>query len=80
MNREIFINSETDELWNEGDFFTWPNLADTMELIGANGGEEFYTGQTGINMIADMQAAGGNMTLEDLMSYEYAYNFCKGNV
>ena len=41
-----------------------------MELIAVNGGEEFYTGLTGINLIADMQAAGGNMTLEDLGSYE----------
>lgn len=34
---EIFINPDTGELWNEGDYYTWPNLADTYgRLISSN--------------------------------------------
>ena len=67
--RGVFVNPETGDVWEEGDIYTWPSLADTYELVAVNGIEEFYSGQTGINMIADMQAAGGEMSLQDLENY-----------
>ena len=65
----VFIDPSTDEIWATGDYFTWPALGDTLELIAVNGVDEFYRGQTGVNLISDMTAAGGNMTLEDLDQY-----------
>ena len=65
----VFINPATDEIWEEGDFFTWNSLGDTLERIAVNGVDEFYRGLTAINLITDMTAAGGNMTLTDLDQY-----------
>ena len=40
-----------------------------MERIAQLGGEEFYTGYTALNLIADLASIGGQMTMDDLESY-----------
>ena len=66
----VFVNPETGDVWLEGDIYTWPSLAETYDLVARNGIDEWLSGQTAINMIADMQSANGSMTLEDLADYQ----------
>ena len=66
----VFVNPETNEVLAEGDIFLWPSLANTLQMIADNGGDEFYSGFTAINLINDMKNWGGNMTIEDLSSYQ----------
>ena len=63
------MDPSTGEVWQEGDVYLRENFADTLERIATVGGEEFYTGYTAINMIADLADIGGQMTMDDLESY-----------
>ena len=69
--KEIFVkNQTTGELYQEGDFYTWPNLADTYEKISYRGGNEFYEGEVAQELVNDIQDAGGFMVLDDFTSYQ----------
>eukprot|EP00095_Tigriopus_kingsejongensis_P011280 maker-scaffold14_size734282-snap-gene-1.21 protein:Tk11280 transcript:maker-scaffold14_size734282-snap-gene-1.21-mRNA-1 annotation:"gamma-glutamyltranspeptidase 1" len=65
-----FIDPETGKVYQAGDVYTRPNLADTLERIATNGAAEFYSGQTAHNLIRDLEDIGGLMTLEDLAGYK----------
>ncbi|KAG7223987.1 hypothetical protein INR49_015244 [Caranx melampygus] len=52
-----------------GDILKFPKLAETMETIAKQGADAFYTGKIGHDLIQDIQAAGGTLTMEDLRSY-----------
>lgn len=54
-----------------GEKFVQPDLAATMARIQKNP-RDFYEGETARLIVADMKANGGNITLEDLKSYEPA--------
>ena len=69
FHREIFFNPETNDTWNEGDYYKRENLAKTLEKIAENGVEEFYTGETGKNFVGDIQKAGGIISMDDLKNY-----------
>ncbi len=66
----MFLDPETGEVWQEGDYYVNEMLADTMELVAANGPDEMRTGATALNLIQDIQDAGGEMALTDLLDYE----------
>ena len=68
-SREVFFNDETGDLFDTGEVFTWESLGRTLERIAENGPDEFYSGETGQNLISDLQDIGGLMTLEDFASY-----------
>ena len=68
-SREVFFNDETGDLFDTGEVFTWESLGRTLERIAENGPDEFYSGETGQNLISDLQEIGGLMTLEDFASY-----------
>ncbi|XP_036450633.1 glutathione hydrolase 5 proenzyme [Colossoma macropomum] len=53
-----------------GDTLRYPKLADTLEIIAKQGAEAFYTGQVAQDLIRDVQEAGGQLSLEDLESFE----------
>lgn len=55
---------------DEKDVLKYPKLAETMELIAKEGAKAFYTGKIGHDLIADIKAAGGNLTMEDLKSFQ----------
>ncbi len=57
-------------MWEEGDFYVNEMLAQTLELVAANGPDEFRTGVTAVNFIQDIQDAGGEMDLQDLLDYQ----------
>jgi len=65
-----FVNPETGDIWNEGDIYTFPRLGKTLRKIAVGGAAEFYTGETAKNLVADIQAAGGIITLEDMANYQ----------
>jgi gamma-glutamyltranspeptidase/glutathione hydrolase len=52
-----------------GDFLVQSDLAGTLEAIAKNGPRAFYEGPIAERLAADIQAAGGVMTAEDLKDY-----------
>jgi gamma-glutamyltranspeptidase/glutathione hydrolase/leukotriene-C4 hydrolase len=61
--------------WKEGDVYTRPKYADTLEALAEAGdkGEKnlgFYTGRVGKDLVADLHQLGGLITLRDLEDYE----------
>ncbi len=64
------MDPSTGQVWQEGDYFVWDNLGLTLQRIADNGVDEVKVGQTAFMLIEDMQAAGGNMTMDDLANYE----------
>lgn len=54
----------------KGDILKNPKLAETMETVGRLGAEAFYSGQVGRNLIEDVKATGGTLTLDDLKGYK----------
>ncbi|CAH1774060.1 unnamed protein product, partial [Owenia fusiformis] len=66
---KIFINPDTDEPYQEGDYMRMPDLADTLELIAEKGAQEFYHGDLARSVVNEIQEAGGRIILKDLRSY-----------
>ena len=65
-NRTIKLDKD----WKAGDTIKFFALAKTLERIRDNGRNEFYEGQTGVEMINYLKELGGIITLEDLAKYE----------
>ena len=53
----------------EGDLFRQPDLAATLERLAAQGFDGFYRGTTAKRLVAGVNAAGGQWTLEELAGY-----------
>jgi len=53
-----------------GEVLKQPELAHTLQLIADKGVDGFYKGETAEKIAAAVQAAGGNMTVEDLANYK----------
>lgn len=53
-----------------GKAFTQPVLADTLERIAHQGGDEFYTGKTAELLVAQMERDKGLITRQDLAGYQ----------
>ena len=65
----MFLDERTGEVHREGDVYRHPVLAATLRRIAEGGAEEFYSGQTAVDLISDLEEAGGLMTLGDLRNY-----------
>lgn len=57
-------------LLREGEPFRCPELAATIERLGAEGTEPFYRGDIAAGAVACVQAAGGTLSASDLAEYE----------
>ena len=73
--RSVFISADTGEPLQEGDVYTRPDLADTLERLAEAGdrGEEnlgFYTGEVGKKLVRDLREEGGIITMEDMRQYK----------
>ena len=53
-----------------GQIFKNPDLARTLKMLQAKGGDAFYRGDIARALVAKSNALGGSMTLEDLANYK----------
>jgi gamma-glutamyltranspeptidase/glutathione hydrolase len=67
-SKHIFLNDGN--FYEPGDTFVQADLAWTLDRIRAHGADDFYTGETAKRLVADMQAHGGLITLDDLRDYK----------
>ena len=65
----MFLDERTGQVHKEGDVYRHPVLAATLRRIAEHGAEEFYSGETAVNLVRDLEEAGGVMTLSDLANY-----------
>lgn len=69
----------------EGDIVTMPKLANTYQTLATEGAQAFYNGSLTAQIVKDIQAAGGIVTIEDLNNYraeliEHPLNISLGDV
>ncbi|XP_053501316.1 glutathione hydrolase 5 proenzyme [Ictalurus furcatus] len=57
-----------------GDTLRYPKLADTLEMIAEKGPDAFYTGKIAEDLIQDVKAEGGSLSLEDLSSFKVRFD------
>ncbi len=76
MFRKTFIDSSTDKVLEEGQTYTRPTFAKTLEEIAEKGPQTFYTGKLGQALVEDLQKMGGIITMEDLMNYRLRISIC----
>uniref|UniRef100_A0A1B0CWE2 Gamma-glutamyltransferase n=1 Tax=Lutzomyia longipalpis TaxID=7200 RepID=A0A1B0CWE2_LUTLO len=69
--REIYINPETNTTWQQGDRIKRLQLAQTLEVIAAEGVDALYNGTLTKGFIEDIQNFGGIVTEEDLLEYRF---------
>lgn len=67
----IFLKPDGSD-YQFGDRLVQKDLAWSLEQIAKKGPQAFYGGEVGQRLIADIQANGGIMTLEDLKTYQVA--------
>lgn len=65
--REIY--APHGRLLGEGEVFRWPQLAEALERLGADGAEPFYRGEIAAAMAKWVLERGGTLTSEDLAAY-----------
>lgn len=66
-SRRIFLRDG--RYYEEGEVFRQPELAETFRRLIEHGPREFYEGETARRIVAEMEAGGGVITLEDLRQY-----------
>ncbi|HEV2492610.1 MAG TPA: gamma-glutamyltransferase [Terriglobia bacterium] len=66
-SRRIFLRD--DKLYEPGEIFKQPELADTLRLIALTGPDGFYRGPTAQALLDTMTKYGGLITLADLAQY-----------
>ncbi|XP_028319355.1 glutathione hydrolase 1 proenzyme [Gouania willdenowi] len=65
---EVFCG-ENGDILKENETIRFPQLAETYRRIAEDGPNAFYSGQLAQNLVTDIQAAGGIITMEDLKDY-----------
>ena len=66
-SKRLFLDDG--RLWHAGDTLRQPELEDTLTRIAEKGPDEFYKGVTAQNLVDDMAANGGLITMKDLAAY-----------
>lgn len=64
------VFSKDGESYREGDLFTQPDLAWTLEQIKENGRDGFYKGKVADLLVDQVSSLGGYITLADLEKYQ----------
>lgn len=73
MYRKHLEKAQRNKTWvpkGVGDLVLRPNLASTLERVAKEGSDAFYKGEIAEAMVAEVQAAGGRLSLDDLAQYE----------
>lgn len=58
------------QLYQIGDLFQQPLMADTLESVAQNGAAEMYTGDWGREFVQVIQREGGAIRMEDMAAYQ----------
>lgn len=67
---EIYVNPNTNDVFQSGDLVKRNKLADTLEILKNEGVDSMYNNGTIAKLIVqDIQDVGGIITIEDLMQY-----------
>ncbi|KAL1771602.1 gamma-glutamyltransferase 5 [Sigmodon hispidus] len=66
--RQLFFNGT--ETLRSQDPFPWPALANTLEIVAAEGAEAFYTGRLGHMLLEDIATQGSQLTVQDLAAFQ----------
>ncbi|KAM9455592.1 glutathione hydrolase 5 proenzyme [Clarias gariepinus] len=66
---ELFCHKNK-TVFGKGDILRYPKLAETLEIIAEHGAEAFYTGKIAQDLVQDVKASGGSLSLEDLKSFK----------
>ncbi|CAG9813957.1 unnamed protein product [Phaedon cochleariae] len=67
--RQDFLDPSTNETYLEGDYFTRPTLAKTLEIISEEGGYAINNGSLTANLVKDIRDNNGIITVEDMRNY-----------
>jgi gamma-glutamyltranspeptidase/glutathione hydrolase len=67
-SRQVF--APQGRLAEPGDWFTMPDLAETLTYLVAEGARGFYQGEIAQRLVKDCQEQGGYLTLADLEQYQ----------
>jgi gamma-glutamyltranspeptidase/glutathione hydrolase len=65
---QIYLKSDG-TIYHTGEIFKQPRLAESLKAIASQGAVEFYRGQIAQQIVADLQANGGILTLQDFASH-----------
>jgi gamma-glutamyltranspeptidase/glutathione hydrolase len=65
--RRIYLNNGA--LYQPGEIFRQPELAETLRRIARRGSAEFYRGETAQRLVEEVRRMGGLLTAEDLATY-----------
>ncbi|KAJ4715616.1 Gamma-glutamyltranspeptidase [Melia azedarach] len=66
--RKVFTSNGT--ILKLGDICRNTKLADTLRRVSKHGLKAFYNGSIGLNLVRDIQKAGGIITIQDLRRYQ----------
>ncbi|XP_056099804.1 glutathione hydrolase 5 proenzyme isoform X2 [Rhinichthys klamathensis goyatoka] len=66
---ELFCHKNK-TFFGPGDILKFPRLAETLETIAKEGADAFYTGKIAKDLIQDVQARNGTLSLEDLSTFK----------
>ena len=70
----VFLDPKTGAGWREGQTYTRPALANTLQALasaGEAGAELFYNGSMGQQLVADLAEHGGIITTADMADYRF---------
>jgi gamma-glutamyltranspeptidase/glutathione hydrolase/leukotriene-C4 hydrolase len=67
--RDMFINKETNQIYKKDEIIKLPKLARTFELIRDSNISAFYDGVLTQDIVDEINASGGNVTVEDFKAY-----------
>lgn len=68
--REVFVNPATNDTYKEGDYVKRLKLAETLEVIAAEGADALYNGSLTEKFVNDINENGGIITVQDLNNYQ----------
>lgn len=65
----MFVNEDSGNLYQVGDYMKRPQLANTLEVVALEGPRALYSGVLTKGFVEDIKENGGIITQEDLFKY-----------